>query len=56
MKKEEQGLLAKKVYLKASKLDSDLLSYLRAHLLVSYEGEDVTKIKVTEPSEVRYEL
>ena len=56
VKKEEQGLLAKKVYLKASKLDSDLLSYLRAHLLLSYEGEDVTKIKVTEPSDVCYEL
>lgn len=44
------------MYLKASKLDSDLLSYLRAHLLVSYEGENVTKIKVTEPSDITYEL
>jgi len=56
VKKEDQGQLAKKVYLKASKLDSDLLCYLRAHLLVTYEGEDVTKIKVTEPSHVSYEL
>lgn len=56
VKKEEQGQLAKKLYLKASKLDADLLCYLRAHLLVHYEGEDISKIKVIEPSDVSYEL
>lgn len=49
-------MLAKKIYLKATKLDPDLLSYLRAHLLVRYEGDNITKIKVTEPCDIDYEL
>lgn len=46
---------SKKLYLKATKLDPDLLAYLRAHLLLRYQS-DLTKLKVSEPCDVEYEL
>jgi hypothetical protein len=46
---------SKKLYLKATKLNPDLLAYLRAHLLLRYES-DLTKLKVSEPTDVEYEL
>merc|ERR1711957_370032 len=43
------------VHLKPNKLDANLMAYIRAQSLVMYKG-DVTKIRMTEPVEVEYEL
>lgn len=34
----------------------DLLAYLRAHLLVEYEGADLARLLMTEPVSLDYEL
>lgn len=41
--------------LKRTKLDFILMSYLRAHLLLSYPN-DPLHLKVTEPCDIDYEL
>ena len=51
----DKTIASKKIYLKASKLNADLLAYLRAHLLLKYDG-DLSSIKVTEPTAIDYEL
>jgi len=51
----EKSSASKKIFLKATKLNPDLLAYLRAHLLLKYDG-DLSIIKVTEPTVIEYEL
>ena len=34
----------------------DLLAYLRAHLLLFYEGDDICNVRVTVPTEIDYEI
>jgi len=47
---------SKKIALKRNKLHFLLMSYLRAHLLVSYQ-KDLKNYKVmTEPSDIEYEI
>jgi hypothetical protein len=38
------------------KVNIDLLSYLRAHCLVLYTGSDFSRIKMTEPTVLEFEL
>lgn len=58
-KEEYQKVVAeqssKRMYLKRNKLNPDILSYLRAHLLVRYEG-DIVPLKMTEPVSIDFEL
>ena len=37
-------------------MNKNLLSYLRAHCLLFYNGKDISSIRVTEPTDVEYEL
>lgn len=52
----DKNTLSKQVHLKHTKLDFTLLAYLRAHLLISYDQELQANSKVTEPSDIDYEL
>lgn len=44
------------VELKPKQLNKNLLSYLRAHCLLFYNGKDISKLRVTDPGDVDYEL
>ena len=44
------------VELKAKALNKNLLSYLRAHCLMFYNGKDIASLRVTEPTDINYEL
>lgn len=33
-----------------------MLAYLRAHLLLFYEGEDICNVRVTVPTQIDYEI
>lgn len=46
----------KGIQLKHSKLNADLLAYLRAHCLLFYQGEDICNVRVTIPTEIEYEI
>lgn len=46
----------KGIQLKHNKLNLDLMAYLRAHLLLFYEGEDICNVRVTVPTEIDYEI
>jgi len=54
--KENIDHLTKIIRFKRFSLNEDLLSYIRAHLLVEYEGSEISKIKMTEPAIIDYEL
>ena len=44
------------IELKAKTLNKNLLSYLRAHCLLFYNGKDIANLRVTEPTDLEYEL
>ena len=44
------------IELKAKTLNKNLLSYLRAHCLLFYNGKDIANLRVTEPTDIEYEL
>ena len=44
------------IELKAKSLNKSLLSYLRAHCLMFYNGKDISSLRVTEPTDIDYEL
>ena len=46
----------KGIQLKHNKLNQDLLAYLRAHLLLFYEGSDICNVRVTVPTQIEYEI
>ena len=48
--------LAKAIRFKFSRLQEDLLSYLRAHCLLIYQGNEIQKIKMTQPTVLDYEI
>ena len=37
-------------------MNKNLLSYLRAHCLLFYNGKDIASLRVTEPTDIEYEL
>ena len=45
-----------KVELKAKTLNKHLLSYLRAHCLLFYSGSDIANLRVTDATDIDYEL
>jgi len=51
----DKSTASKQISLKTTKLDFVLMSYLRAHLLISYP-DTLLSLKVTEPTDVDYEL
>ena len=46
----------KGIQLKYNKLNLDLLAYLRAHLLLFYQGDDICNVRVTVPTDIDYEI
>jgi len=53
---KDNALSTKKLQLKATKLNMELLSYLRAHCLLMYKGDSITSIKLFEPSDLPFEI
>ena len=48
--------MTKGIQLKYNRLNQDLLAYLRAHLLLFYEGDDICNVRVTVPTQIDYEI
>ena len=51
----DKSSASKLINLKHARLEPQLLSYLRAHLLISYPDLPLKPLKVTEPSDLEYE-
>jgi len=51
----DKSTASKSLTLKHTRLEAQLLAYLRAHLLISYPELPLKPLKVTEPSDFDYE-
>mmetsp|Transcript_3428 Transcript_3428/g.2414 ORF Transcript_3428/g.2414 Transcript_3428/m.2414 type:complete len:89 (+) Transcript_3428:100-366(+) len=53
---EEEEKVSRIIRLKASKINEDIFAYLRANLIHTYKGKNLSFLLISSPVEVEFEL